>query len=936
MKSRTPIHSWAAMMILVLCESLSFAQAPTAVIRIEGYSPQEIDDLGWISPRSTGLPVIGVGQVIYLIGRDSLNAAVTGYAWTLASKPTGSSAVLDSNATAQITFKPDVAGKFSVQLVITTAGGASAPRSVTITSSKFVGVGGMDGLPSDPSQGQCSLCHSANFNQWTQTGHSTMLARGIDGELSPFYNEACIQCHTTGYDTAATAVNDGFDDVQAEVGWTFPTALQAGNWDSLKAKYPQLAHRANVQCESCHGPGSLHKGDKTSIAMSLDEAVCGYCHEEAPYNRQNTQWKESSHAVGIDFASTRQECARCHSGWGFIRRIDPIPNDQRPSLGFQQISCAVCHDQHRATLPNQVRSLDDVTLGDSVTVVNYGGMGKVCMQCHISRRDAVDYTDNPANLSSNFGPHYSNQADMLDGSNAIEYGIPIASSGHKSAVADACVTCHMQATPAVGQPGRDRVGEHTFEMHWDGDTPDDPADDIEHVAVCQSCHGPLNSFDDIMAKADFDEDGSIEGTRDEIAGLIEKLDRLLPPRTSTTVIKQTFDWTLPGLTPAEVARRKAYTKAWFNWRFVEEDGSFGVHNATYAITLLRRSIASVTTGDVGAAEIISINDVPNDQGRQVRVAWSKFPGDGTSVDPVASYSLWRRVEESPGSSAIQAQSKDAMIIQGLSSNAGKRFVTAQEGSWDFVAWVPAERHETYSIIAPTIFDSTAAGIRWSVFFVSGQSRDGQVYETAPDSGYSIDNLAPAPPSNVSASIQASAVKLQWDDPADADFKYFAIYRSTTRGFDPKGAAPIATLINTEYTDSQVVIGTAYYFRLSAFDFAGNESLYSPEISTTITSVDERGRGVPTAYVMDQNYPNPFNPETTIRYQLPATGHVRLTIYNALGEEARQLINRIQPAAYHAVVWDGRDNAGNLLPSGVYLYRLESGEFTAIKKMVLMK
>lgn len=931
--------TWLVLLTMVIglafLASPASAQAPTAIIKIEGYSPQEIHDLGWTSPRSTGLPVVGVGQVVYLLGRDSLNAAVTSYAWSFTARPAGSTAALDSTNKRQTTFKPDMVGKFTVQLVLTTAGGTSAPRTSTITSSKFVGVGGMDSLPTNPAEGQCSLCHSANFAAWSKTAHSTFFKRAIDGQASPSYNESCIECHNTGFDDSPAAVNDGFDDVARETGWVFPAVLQPGNYANLLATNPRLAARANIQCESCHGPASQHKGDKTSIAMRLEEATCGYCHEEEPYHRIDTQWKESGHAVESAEA-TNASCARCHSGWGFIRRVDPKNPDTRPALGFGQVSCAVCHDPHRSELlPNQVRTLDNVTLGDSVTVVDYGGMGKICMQCHISRRDAEDYVNSVANLSTRFGPHHSNQADMLDGSNSIDYGVPIGSSGHKFATADACVTCHMGATPAEGQPGHDIVGEHTFAVRTDNGTPTDPSDDVQNVAVCQSCHGPITSFDDIMAKADYDEDGAIEGTRHEVEGLLHRLDQLLPPRTSNAVIKANYDWTLPGLSQSEIEQRHAYTKAWYNLLFVEEDGSGGVHNAGYAIALLRRSIATLTTGDIGAGDIVSIKDVAEDQGKQVRIMWSKFAADGpASTNPVTSYSIWRRVDDAGATAGVKLSSRAEMFAAGVLNNVGKRYTVNQAGTWDFVGWLPASGYEAYSTVAPTLYDSTTAGVHWSVFFISGQAHS-VTYETAPDSGFSVDNLAPAPPNNISASYVASTVRLRWDESVDKDFKYFAIYRGTTPGFDPKGAPPLATSSETEYTDSQVSGGSAYYYRLSAYDFAGNESIYSSEVGV-ITRVEERGSGTPTEYALEQNYPNPFNPETTIKYQLPQPGHVRLVVFDALGHQVRELVDRDQAAAYHLIVWDGRDQAGHVVPSGLYFYRLESEKFSTMKKMIMMK
>ncbi|WP_457566089.1 LamG-like jellyroll fold domain-containing protein [Caldithrix abyssi] len=94
--------------------------------------------------------------------------------------------------------------------------------------------------------------------------------------------------------------------------------------------------------------------------------------------------------------------------------------------------------------------------------------------------------------------------------------------------------------------------------------------------------------------------------------------------------------------------------------------------------------------------------------------------------------------------------------------------------------------------------------------------------------------------------------------------------------------------------------------------------------------------VPVKYRLAQNYPNPFNPTTTISYQLPKTSDVDLTIYNILGEEVRVLVNSKKTAGSHSVTWDGRDRSGKILPSGVYFYRIKAGEFSAIKKMILLR
>jgi spore coat protein A len=88
--------------------------------------------------------------------------------------------------------------------------------------------------------------------------------------------------------------------------------------------------------------------------------------------------------------------------------------------------------------------------------------------------------------------------------------------------------------------------------------------------------------------------------------------------------------------------------------------------------------------------------------------------------------------------------------------------------------------------------------------------------------------------------------------------------------------------------------------------------------------------------LDQNTPNPFNPVTTIRFQLTASSPVDLKIYNVAGQEVRTLASRSFPAGLHSLEWDGKDNSGTSVPSGVYFYQLRSGEFTQQKKMLMLK
>ena len=89
--------------------------------------------------------------------------------------------------------------------------------------------------------------------------------------------------------------------------------------------------------------------------------------------------------------------------------------------------------------------------------------------------------------------------------------------------------------------------------------------------------------------------------------------------------------------------------------------------------------------------------------------------------------------------------------------------------------------------------------------------------------------------------------------------------------------------------------------------------------------------VPELTKLHQNYPNPFNPKTTINYELPITNEIELSIYNLLGKKVATLVSEKQPAGRYQVEWDASQ-----LASGVYFYRLDSGKFSDIKKMVLIK
>jgi outer membrane protein assembly factor BamB len=121
-------------------------------------------------------------------------------------------------------------------------------------------------------------------------------------------------------------------------------------------------------------------------------------------------------------------------------------------------------------------------------------------------------------------------------------------------------------------------------------------------------------------------------------------------------------------------------------------------------------------------------------------------------------------------------------------------------------------------------------------------------------------------------------------------------------------------------------------------YRGNERRtgFFEDITTEVVEGDQPEPVVPGRYSLYQNYPNPFNPETTICYSLAQTGRAELIIYNVLGQEVATLVDRHQMAGEHQILWDGTDLSGHPVSSGLYFYRLQAGDFSETKKMVLLR
>jgi hypothetical protein len=221
----------------------------------------------------------------------------------------------------------------------------------------------------------------------------------------------------------------------------------------------------------------------------------------------------------------------------------------------------------------------------------------------------------------------------------------------------------------------------------------------------------------------------------------------------------------------------------------------------------------------------------------------------------------------------------------------------------------------------------------AIFLAAGYSPSTWFRDDAYNSGYPYlawenPGGSPLPVELVSftARISASGVTLRWETKTEVMNLGFDVERKT--GDTPwqkigfiEGNYTTNSPRYYSFNDQPTVSGKIFY-RLKQIDSDGGFE-YSPEISIEL--------GLPSEFALEQNYPNPFNPETIIGYALPVAGEVSLAIYNSLGEKVVSLVDGIQQPGRHLV----RFRADNL-PSGIYFYRMVSGNFSSAKKLIISK
>jgi len=354
-----------------------------------------------------------------------------------------------------------------------------------------------------------------------------------------------------------------------------------------------------------------------------------------------------------------------------------------------------------------------------------------------------------------------------------------------------------------------------------------------------------------------------------------------------------------------------------------------------------------------AAPILSIDDVPDDQGGWARLSFTRSGYDfiqETEI-PVSGYWIHQRVDdptrqeqiltegrvlsESPAEGFPAASFDEGCVLEhgdGTFLLGGPGNIDElPEGTWEVIASVPAMQQDEYLVRVPTLADSTIAeGMAWTVLLTTAHTTTPSIwFASLPDSGYSVDNIAPGVPQGFAVDHEPYNVSLlSWDPCQDEDFQFFRVYRGEEEDFPVGPETQVHETAETTWTDEAG--GPDFFYKLGAVDQAGNES--DPASPGTVVVTDD-----PPAprFALGQNYPNPFNPSTTITLALHEAGEYRLGIYDLSGRLVREFGESL-PAGEHRIVWDGRDAAGQPVSSGVYLYRLEAGQHSATRRMLLLK
>jgi hypothetical protein len=316
--------------------------------------------------------------------------------------------------------------------------------------------------------------------------------------------------------------------------------------------------------------------------------------------------------------------------------------------------------------------------------------------------------------------------------------------------------------------------------------------------------------------------------------------------------------------------------------------------------------ASSTNGGINWSSPVRVND---------DLSTSAYQWFGTmSVAPTGRIDvIWLDTRDNPGS-------YNSALYYSNSKNGGETWSPNEKLSDSFnphVGWPQQNKMGDYFHM---VSDSNGASLAWAATFNNEQD----VYYS-----YITDTTGTIPVEllSFSASIVANVVTLNWSTATELNNHGFEIERSSDRinwiniGFR-EGHGTTSEPQHYSYSDElSDIVSSKLYYRLKQIDFNGSFE-YSDIVEVEI---------VPSVFSLLQNYPNPFNPSTKIIYSIPQSSNVVVKVFDVLGNEVTTLVNEQKQTGTYELTWNGEN-----LPSGIYFYQLQAGDFIETKKMVLLR
>ncbi len=262
--------------------------------------------------------------------------------------------------------------------------------------------------------------------------------------------------------------------------------------------------------------------------------------------------------------------------------------------------------------------------------------------------------------------------------------------------------------------------------------------------------------------------------------------------------------------------------------------------------------------------------------------------------------------------------------------------------------LPTSPTQLLHIVMNIADDSYTAGLSFYQPFM-----DGQEYESDNTAKYNpvvADDTDDSPLSPIvvdlvsfTAEQVGEGVLLRWKTASEINQAGFNIYRRAAgeEAFsrineriifsDPANSTTGAEYSYIDHPDSE----GQFFYKLQSVELDGSAT-FSETISVSMsTAVDER-TNTPTRFELLPNYPNPFNPETHIEYTTPKESYVQMAVYNLQGRRIRTLVNGVKKAGAHSVVWNGVDDAGHVAGSGIYILRMNAGDYQSSRRITLLR